>query len=150
MPLARSVASASSATERSLVPAVTTTTRAVEALGRLAPEQAAAQLDHVVVDGTAGGALLGGRAGEQHRTGAVRQQLRHDPGAVVRLLARPVDRLGHALAQVAVMVDRGAVDVGERQAAQAIDGGVGRSTVPDAHRRRAVAASPRPPIHRAM
>ena len=59
-----------------------------------------------------------------------------DPGALsssatiaARLLgglARAVDGLGHALAQRPVVVDAGEPEVGEGQAAEAVDGVVGR------------------------
>ena len=41
------------------------------------------------------------------------------------VLPGPVDRLGHALAQCAVVVDQRVADVGERQPAQLGDGVVG-------------------------
>ena len=45
--------------------------------------------------------------------------------ALLGRLARPVDRLGHALAQGAVVVDEGVADVGERQPPQPADDVVG-------------------------
>ncbi len=97
-----------------------------ESLGRFAPQQASAEFHDVRVDRDARGALRLRGAGQQHRARAVLQQFADDPGALFGRLARPVDRLGHALAEVAVMIDGGALDVGERQAAQTGDRVVGR------------------------
>ena len=107
------------------MPAVTTTTRpGWNVVGR-APEQAPAEFDDVGVDRTARGALGVVGAGQQDRTGAVLEQLGDDPRALLGGLAGAVDRLRHALAEVAVVVDRRALDVGERQAAESLDGLVG-------------------------
>ena len=97
----------------------------VEQIGRCTPEQAATEFDDITVDGTAGAALVRRRSGEQDRSGAVLQQLRHDARAVVRLFARPVDRFGDTLAQMPVMVDRGTLHIGEGQPAETLDGVVG-------------------------
>ena len=48
-------------------------------------------------------------------------------GALLRRLARAVDRLGDALAQGPVVVDPGEAEVGEGQAPQAADRVVGRA-----------------------
>jgi hypothetical protein len=77
--------------------------------------------------GEGGGDLVRRGAGEQDRALAgLRQELGDDGGAVLRGLARPVDRLGEALAQGAVMVDPGEAEVRVRQAAQGRDGVVRR------------------------
>ena len=97
-----------------------------ESLGRLAPQQASAEFHDVGSTAMHAARCRRPSTGQQHRAGAVRQQFADDPGALFGRLARPVDRLGHALAEVAVMIDRGALDVGERQATQAVDRVVGR------------------------
>ena len=53
------------------------------------------------------------------------QQLADDRDALLERLAAAVDGLGHALAQRAVVIDQGIADLGERQAAQLLDGVVG-------------------------
>ena len=55
------------------------------------------------------------------------EQLLDDGGAVLGRLARTVDGLGHALAQVTVVVDAGEPEVGIGQATQLADGVVGRA-----------------------
>ena len=62
--------------------------------------------------------LVVGGPGQQHRRRAVVEQLADDAHALLGRLARPVHRLGHALAQRAVVVDEGVADVGERQPLQ--------------------------------
>ena len=69
--------------------------------------------------------LVVGGPREQHGSGAVGEQLADDAHALLGRLARPVDGLGHALAQLAVVIDERAADVGERQPAQAADDVVG-------------------------
>ena len=54
------------------------------------------------------------------------EQLADDAHALFGRLARPVDRLRHALAERPVVVDERVAEVGERQPAQARDGLVGR------------------------
>ena len=87
---------------------------------RAAPQHASAELD-APGRGRPSTALTcsSSARGEQHRAGAVGEQLADDAHALLGGLARPVDRLGHALAQGAVVVDEGVAEVGERQAAQA-------------------------------
>jgi hypothetical protein len=53
------------------------------------------------------------------------EQLGHDGGAVLGGLTGPVDGLGHALAEVALVVDTGEAQVGVGQPAQLADGIVG-------------------------
>ena len=65
--------------------------------------------------------------GEQHRSVARLEQLLDHGGAVLRRLARPVDGLGHAQAQVAVMVDPGEPEVGIGHAPQEAHRLVGRA-----------------------
>ena len=90
------------------------------------PHQAAAGLDRRAVGVDARRALCRVGARQQDRSGAVGEQLADDGDALGGTLARTVDGLGHARAQVSVMVDRGAVDVGERKSAESDDGLVGR------------------------
>ena len=59
--------------------------------------------------------------GQPWRT-SLRQQLRHDLGAVLWSLPRPVHRLGCALPQRPVVVDAGEPEIGEREPAQPADG----------------------------
>ena len=70
--------------------------------------------------------------GPGEQDGRVRsgQQLGDDRGALLGRLARPVDGLGQALAQVAVVVDPGEAQVGEGQPPQLAHGVVGRATRP--------------------
>ena len=82
--------------------------------------------------GQRGGRLRIGDTGHQHRAGAVVQQLGHDLHDLTDALARPVDRLGQALAQSPVVVDAGVAQVGPRQAGQ-LRGGVGRRHAAGGH-----------------
>ena len=77
------------------------------------------------------------------------EQLADDAGALLGRLARPEHRLGHALAQGAVVVDEGVADVGERQPAQPGDDLVGARSARRRGRRAAPAASLRPRRHAA-
>ena len=55
------------------------------------------------------------------------QELPDDGGAVLGRLARSVDGLGHALAQVTMVVDPGETEIGIGQPAQLAHGVVGRA-----------------------
>ena len=62
--------------------------------------------------------LLGRHPGDEHRAVAVGEQLGDDAGALLGGLARAEDRLRHALAEGAVVIDESPADIGERQPAQ--------------------------------
>ncbi len=66
-----------------------------------------------------------GGPGEEHRRRGGDEQLLDDRRTVLGRLARPVDGLGHPLAQVTVVVDAGEPQVGIGQAPQLADGVVG-------------------------
>ena len=68
--------------------------------------------------------LVGAR--EQHRAGAVGEQLADDPHALLGRLAGAVHRLRRALPERAVVVDEGIAEIGEGEPAQPGDGVVGR------------------------
>ncbi len=125
IPAARSVTTTSSATGRSLVPAVTTATRAARrSNGSRHNRQPPSS---TTCGSTARHASRCDSEARVNNTGPVPfvQQFAENPGALFGRLARPVDRLGHALAEVAMMIDGGALDIGERQAAQTGDRLVG-------------------------
>ena len=65
-----------------------------------------------------GGCLLVGHPTEHHRSLPVSEQFTDDADALIDGLAGRIDRLGHALAQVTMMVDQGIAEVGKGQAAQ--------------------------------
>ena len=85
---------------------------------RRAVQQRPALLEGRAVLGEDGLGLVLRSPGQQHGAGAVGEQLGDDPHALLRRLARPVDGLGHPLAQGAVVVDEGVTDIGERQSPQ--------------------------------
>ena len=126
-PWAPSVSRHSSATGRSAVPAVTTSD-AWPAGSASAPGTAGSRR---CWRGRAGLGDDGLRLvvvgpGEQHRAGAVGEQLADDAHALLGRLARAVDGLGQALAQRPVVIDEGVAEVGERAAGcRRADGVVG-------------------------
>ena len=135
-PWATRVAAHSSATGRSAVPAVTTATRSGRsAAGRhttVCRRRSAASpppASTTVPSGLAARAAATWSASARDSTIGERaglgEQLGHDGRALRRRLARAVDRLGHALAQRAVVVDPGVPEVGEGQPSQGGDGVVG-------------------------
>ncbi len=89
------------------------------------PEEAASQLFGGAVLGEHRLGLIGGRARQQHRSGAVVEQFTDDPNALLGALARAVDGFGHTLAKRPVMIDEGLADVGERETAQLGHGVIG-------------------------
>ena len=121
-----SVAAHSSATGRSAVPAVASTTASGRgAAWRQATGRAGALAAGVAGQGGGGLGVVG--PGEQDRAVAgLVEQLGDDRRALGRRLAGPVDGLGHALAQRPVVVDPGEAEVGVGQAPQPGDGLVGR------------------------
>lgn len=88
----------------------------VEELPGPSPEQASAHLEPVAVDGKTGGSLLCRRSRQQHGAGAVVEEFGDDPCALIGLLPRAIDRFGHPLSELAMVVDRGPFHVGEGQA----------------------------------
>ena len=122
------------ATGRSAVPAVITATvpgaarRPEDHRGeRAAPGDGARAVAERRADGGDRLDLRFGRPGQEDRPVAAGEELLDDRGAVLGRLARSVHGLGHALAQVPVVVDPGETEIGVGQPAQLAHRVVGRA-----------------------